>query len=186
MKDRIKDLFTFTGKEQRGLIVLLGLMLLSIAASIFLPAMLPEKQFDITPFQLEVEQFLASAEKADSSARVKTNNFHVSPLADTGPFLAQFLSAPFYFDPNKPTEEEWDKMGMDPKISRNIIRYREKGGKFRNSEGFKKIYGMNDDIFAILEPYLKFESSAKTPQPENNRSNNYNDTSWNDKTGEKI
>jgi DNA uptake protein ComE-like DNA-binding protein len=191
MKDRIKDYFTFTRKEQRGIIVLLGIMLLSIAAAIFLPGISPEKQFDISPFQLEVEQFLASVEKADSTEKARPTKFQDNQKNETGPVLAPFLASPFYFDPNKLKEEEWLSMGMDAKIARNILRYRDKGGKFRDPEGFRKIYGMNDDIFSILEPFIRFETTetkSKIKTSEFNRPQNkaYDDNAIKKYEPEKI
>jgi DNA uptake protein ComE-like DNA-binding protein len=186
MKDRIKDYFTFTRKEQQGMIVLLGIMILSICAAIFLPRMWPDKQFDIGPYQLEVEQFLASAQKADSALNAKPNKIQEYQVKVAGPVLLTFLSSPFQFDPNKISEEEWMSMGMDPKITRNILRYREKGGKFRDSEGFRKIYGMTDEVFAILEPYLQFDKTGNNAWPEKMKGHYSKDTSWHEKAGKKL
>jgi competence protein ComEA len=186
MNDRIKDYFSFTRKEQRGMIVLLGIMLLSISAATFLPRMWPEKQFDMGPYQLEVEQFLASAQKVDSAMDAKPKKFQDYQDKVAGPVLLSFLSSPFQFDPNKISEEEWMSMGMDPKITRNILRYREKGGKFRDAEGFRKIYGMDDEVFTILEPYLVFEKTGNTAWPEKMKGSNSNNASWQDKADKKL
>jgi competence ComEA-like helix-hairpin-helix protein len=161
MIDRIKDYFAFNKKEQRGLIVLLGLMLLSAAVNIFLPYLVPEKHFDITPFQKEVEQFLASAEKQDSAGFSKSQNNFNDFKEDNAPVLSAFMASPYYFDPNELYADDWKAMGMDDRIAGNIIRYREKGGKFRDKEGFRKIYGLNDEIYDILEPYIRIAEEAK-------------------------
>jgi DNA uptake protein ComE-like DNA-binding protein len=55
-------------------------------------------------------------------------------------------------------------MGMDDRILKNILRYREKGGKFRDKEGFSKIYGMNDEIYNILEPYIRIQVTESKTQ----------------------
>lgn len=178
MIDRIKDYFAFTKKEQRGLIVLLGLMLLSILINIFLPWLVPEKEFDITPFKNEVEQFLASVESADSLE--KQNNFNNYKPNDLNEHtvLQAFINSPFYFDPNKLTSDDWKAMGMDDRIAGNIVRYREKGGEFRDKEGFKKIYGMTGEIFSILEPYLKFEAKETKSRFPNSDSSYFADHSY--------
>ncbi len=186
MKDRIKNYFTYNKKEQRGLIVLLGLMLLSVAASLFLPVLIPAKQFDIQPFQLKVEQFLASVKKADSASALKKPKYYEDDKGPVGPLLATFIASPFYFDPNKLNEEDWNKMGMDPKVTRNLLRYREKGGKLRDSDGFRKIYGMNDEIFSILEPYLQFDKQGEISQKEYKKGKHYNDSAWIDKNAKKF
>lgn len=155
MNDRLKDYFAFTRSEQRGLISLLGLMLLAMLINLLLPALVPEKKFDATPFQKEVEQFLAEMEQADSVNSAEPARYPYDFKKGDQPVLSNFLAAPFYFDPNEISSEKWKEMGMEERVALNIIRYREKGGKFRDKEGFKKIYGMNDEIYSILEPYIR-------------------------------
>ena len=100
MKDRIKDYFAFTKKEQRGLIVLLVLMLFSVALNIFMPYLIQEETFDITPFQQEVTEFLAAVKKEDSIRQANTHYYSTVDKEDNTPVLAAFLASPFYFDPN--------------------------------------------------------------------------------------
>jgi competence protein ComEA len=163
MKDRIKDYFAFNRKEQRGLIILLGLLLLSVSVNLLLPWIIPEKEYDISPFQREVAAFLASVEQIDSAIDIKPQKFFKKYPEDKTSDLSPFIATPFYFDPNKLDEQQWLKMGMNEKIIRNILHYREKGGTFRDKEGFAKIYGMNDSIMAILGPYMRFENKQKAP-----------------------
>jgi DNA uptake protein ComE-like DNA-binding protein len=164
MNDRIKDYFSFSKKEQRGLIILLGLMLFSISANIILPALIPDDEYDISPFRQDVAEFMRSVEIQDSIRSAesfgKTDRF----MEHKPPALAAFISSPFHFDPNTLEEKDWEGMGMDPKITKNILRYREKGGKFRDSEGFRNIYGMNDELFAILSPYIRIEKKQSAYQ----------------------
>jgi competence protein ComEA len=165
MNDRIKDYFSFNKKEQRGLIILLGLMLLSVSANIFIPELVGEKEFDIAPFQKEVAEFMASVAKQDSTRETLPKRFSDNYKEEEGPFLVAFKAAPFYFDPNELSEEQWNSMGMNPKIIRNMMHYREKGGTFRDKEGFRKIYGMDDSVFAILSPYIRLKQVEKEPSP---------------------
>ena len=161
MKDRIKDYFSFNSGEQRGLIILLGLMLLSVLVNLFLPSFFPEKEFDIRPFQKEVEEFMASVEKADSIKALQTKMKPFKKYEDDDPVdLERFLASPYYFDPNEMSEEQWIELGLGSKIANNICRYREKGGEFRDKKGFSRIYGMSDSIFAILEPYILIKEKA--------------------------
>ena len=39
-------------------------------------------------------------------------------------------------------------------MTKNILHYRAKGGKFRKTEDFKKIYGMTEDQYSVLSPYI--------------------------------
>jgi competence ComEA-like helix-hairpin-helix protein len=39
-------------------------------------------------------------------------------------------------------------------VKKNLLRYREHGGRFKKTSDFRKLYGMNDSIFALVEAYL--------------------------------
>ena len=173
MKDRIKDYFAFNRKEQRGLIILLGLLLLSVSVNLLLPSIIPEKEYDISPFQKEVAAFMASVEQIDSAENIKPQKFIKKYPEDKTSDLSPFIASPFYFDPNKLVEQQWLDMGMNEKIISNILHYREKGGTFRDKEGFAKIYGMNDSIMSILGPYLRFENKDKAPSSSYKNYENY-------------
>jgi competence ComEA-like helix-hairpin-helix protein len=173
MIDRIKDYFSFSKQEQRGLIILLGLMLLSLSVNIFLPKLMPEKKFDVAPFQQEVAKFMASVNKLDSTEEINPQKFPNKNRKEEAPVLTLFISSPFYFDPNELTGQQWTDMGMKPNVIRNIIRYREKGGSFRDKEGFRKIYGLDDSVYSILEPYIRF-AEAETKNPKTNLDTNQN------------
>ena len=159
MNDRIKDYFAFSAKEQRGLIALLGIMLLSFIINIIIPYLIPEKEFDIEPFRSEVEEFLSALNSSDTVPSLYKNKKAADQNSTTSQ-LDNFTTNPFFFNPSKLTEDEWIKMGMDTRIAKNITRYKEKGGFFRDKEGFRKIYGMNDEIFSVLEPYMVFDRPA--------------------------
>jgi competence protein ComEA len=163
MKDRIKDYFAFNRREQRGLIILLGLMLLSVSVNLLLPTVIPEKEYDISSFQKQVEAFIASVEQLDSAKNRNPQKLYGNYSKEKSPDLSSFSANPFYFDPNKLEEQQWLEMGMNPKIIRNILHYREKGGTFRDREGFAKIYGMSDSIIAILGPFIRFAEKEKAP-----------------------
>jgi competence protein ComEA len=163
MKDRIKDYFAFNRKEQRGLIILLGLLLLSLLTRHFLPRLVPEKEFDIAPFQQEVSDFLASVEKLDSADEKNPKKFPDKFSDENEADMTSFIASPFYFDPNDLDEQQWISLGIGTKIARNISRYRQKGGSFRDKDGLGRIYGMDDSVFAVIEPYIRIKEKEKAP-----------------------
>ena len=52
-------------------------------------------------------------------------------------------------------------------MARNIVRYRERGGCFRHPEDFRKIYGLTDEQYAALEPYIRIapQDTARPAPP---------------------
>lgn len=61
----------------------------------------------------------------------------------------------FEFDPNKATIEDFVRLGLSPKTAQSIGRYRDKGGKFRKPEDFKKIYALRPTDYERLLPFIK-------------------------------
>lgn len=65
----------------------------------------------------------------------------------------------FAFDPNTATAADFEKLGLSSRIARNIVKYRDKGGRFRQPKDFQKIYGITAVQFGQLEPYIEIAPS---------------------------
>ena len=66
----------------------------------------------------------------------------------------------FYFDPNTITASEWRILGLRDKTIKTIENYRSKGGRFYKPEDLQRIYGLHDDEYKRLKPYIKIESNT--------------------------
>jgi len=44
--------------------------------------------------------------------------------------------------------------GLDDRVIRNILKYRENGGKFRSREDLKKIWGLDSSEYSRIETYI--------------------------------
>ena len=60
----------------------------------------------------------------------------------------------FKFDPNKVSEERLESLDISPFIKNNFLKYRAAGGRFSRPADVRKIYGMNDSIYTLMEPFL--------------------------------
>ncbi|MCS7037939.1 MAG: helix-hairpin-helix domain-containing protein [Saprospiraceae bacterium] len=60
----------------------------------------------------------------------------------------------FPFDPNAASREELLRLGLPPALVERLLRYREKGGIFRQKSDFQKLYGLSEADYARLEPYI--------------------------------
>lgn len=65
----------------------------------------------------------------------------------------------FNFDPNTISKSELDSLSIPKHIKQNIIRYREAGGKYKVQSDVRKIYGMNDSIFSLIEDHIQIKKS---------------------------
>jgi len=66
----------------------------------------------------------------------------------------------FAFDPNTINAQGWQQLGLKPYLAERIVKYRNKGGKFRVKEDIKKIFGFPKEQFALLQPYILLPDSA--------------------------
>lgn len=69
----------------------------------------------------------------------------------------------FNFDPNTAAATELQQLGLPSKVIQNIVKYREKGGKFKYREDVARIYGMPENLYAALSPYIQLPSKNETP-----------------------
>ena len=72
---------------------------------------------------------------------------------------------PFPFNPNTMTEEEGRRLGLTDRQIRNIINYRDKGGKFYSKGDLAKLYTISEEDYAQLEPYIVLPEVARKTTP---------------------
>jgi DNA uptake protein ComE-like DNA-binding protein len=65
----------------------------------------------------------------------------------------------FDFDPNTLSVDSLKLLGLSKYAANNIEKYREKGGRFKNTKDLKKIYGIEDDLFLKVESFIKIKKS---------------------------
>lgn len=61
----------------------------------------------------------------------------------------------FYFDPNTISKQEWQQLGISVKTASIIQNYLRKGGKFKNPEDLERTYGLKQQDFERLLPYIQ-------------------------------
>lgn len=69
--------------------------------------------------------------------------------------------SPQPFDPNTADSALLVTVGLKPWMAKNLIRYREAGKVFRQSDDLRSLYGMNDSLYAIVEPYIQIDSAFR-------------------------
>lgn len=69
----------------------------------------------------------------------------------------------FEFDPNKIDSVSLVRMGIRPYVIKNMLNYRRKGGNFRKPEDLSRIYGLDEDVYLRLLPFIKIENMQSQP-----------------------
>jgi len=153
-----KEYFNFSRADRFGILLLCGCILLILTIRWLLPLWLKPRPPDTTAFTEEIAQFRRAV---DSLLLVKT--------PPTTPAYLQPTSELFYFDPNRATDLEWERLGMNERQIRNIRNYQASGGSFRRKEDLQKLYTISVTQYQRLEPYIRLvvnEPSAKQIIPE--------------------
>ena len=146
MKDDLKEYFTFSKGQSRGIIILSILSIILIGIYFSLDYWIaPPKAEPIN--NEEIENILASI-YVDTTAYKKENK-------------PQKLT-PFNFNPNTLSEEGFVKLGLRPRLAKTILNYRNKGGKFYKKEDFKKIWGLHEDEYEQLAPYISIPKTQRS------------------------
>ena len=63
----------------------------------------------------------------------------------------------FYFDPNRTDAETWKKLGVKDRQVKTILNYISKGGRFREAEDIRKIYGLSELEAGRLMPFVRIQ-----------------------------
>lgn len=137
-----RSYFYFMRGERKGI----AMLIISIVSVIGFNFYLSQTEAETDNFSGEelstCKEFIASVREKEQSQR--TNRYHKEERE----------IAPVPFDPNTADSATFVRLGLRPYIAHNILRYRAKGGKFRASEAFAQIYGMEEEQFRTLSPYI--------------------------------
>lgn len=151
-----KDFFYFSKGERRAIVALTVIIILvQIAlwtADYWVPA-LPEKLTKMAAIQQELKIFKDTLSGQKSYESYKNTGLKYSGYPNS-PKLTNF-------DPNTADSAEFVSLGLRPYIARNILKYRSKGGVFRKSEDFARVYGLTPEQFARMKPYIRIHSQDK-------------------------
>ena len=129
-----KDFFYYSKSERRAVYVLLVLITLLVIGIV----VVPERS----------EPLAESISQVDSVAVGMENR----KLEDIPVSLS-------FFDPNLADSIELSELGLPPFVVRNILKYREKGGRFPTPESLSRMYGLTEEMYKKLEPYIRISES---------------------------
>ena len=150
----MKSIFYLQENDRKVLILCLFILVITIGVFIFVGNSMTE-----TP-----EPF------ADSITIY--NGYKKQPYYDNEQYETRTHSlTPFSFDPNTAEPDVLLKLGLSPRLVRNICKYRAHGGVFSRKEDFMRLYGLTMGEYKQLEPYIEigenFRQASESYRPEN-------------------
>ena len=144
MNKNLRNINPLTKSQWIGFCVLLTIVLVMILG-LWVADLIMRPVTDDGQLRLSTE----TAGLLEESLKAKRKNTYYKPIkADTVPLCLHL------FDPNNADSVELLQLGFQPWMARNVIKYRQKGGMFRTKESLRRIYGMSEDLYTQIEPYI--------------------------------
>lgn len=143
--------FHFNKQERRGIFILMLIIFVLILVRFTLPYFLnqePDIQFNHIDFSV-FEDTVTLNEK-NSESFVKPHY----------PSNQEASFSKFVFDPNRISPEEAVQLGFSEKTAKVLVNYRNKGGKFKQAEDLKKLFGVSEKLFNELKPYILIQATS--------------------------
>src|SRR5437868_7033197 len=157
-KQFIREYLSFTKKERRGILVVLGLVIICLLIPFLYSLFIHNKTYEHSAFDKEISKL--KIQQADSSSGKKYFNKNFDENNYTNyyePSEKKYYSKPdaeeFYFDPNTASVNDWVRLGVKQKTAETIQKYLSKGGHFYKPADIAKIWGLHKDDIDRLLPY---------------------------------
>ena len=136
-----KDFFYYTKSERRVILLLLAIALVLLGIWAVMEYLRPVEVPVTLSESEEIDSFLANLEEQEKIRKSHTPKNEISVVLQP-------------FDPNTADSVLLRQLGLPVYIVRNILKYRAKGGVFRSPESFSRIYGLKEEVYQKLKPYI--------------------------------
>lgn len=145
----LNNYFGFNRQQRNGLLVLILISFTLLVVRVSYPYFLKEEE-------IVIENLPLFERKADSILAAKSKHYASEKKYN-------YKNTLFVFDPNTVSYKQLVKLGMKEKTARRFIKFRDKGFVFKTKQDLKKVYGISDKYYAILEPYILIEAPKESP-----------------------
>ncbi|MFI5193543.1 MAG: helix-hairpin-helix domain-containing protein [Chitinophagales bacterium] len=174
MREKMVAYLSFTRKERLGVLVLLAVVLILFVVPYFVqPAIGSRDEQAFQKYGKGIRKFQSDDNgKRDNKKEVTEADppgqpSHYASEKNRVSGEDQEKSSLFYFDPNLISGEDWHRLGLPDKLVMTITHYIQKGGSFRTASDLKKLYGLKNEDYDRLFPYVRIrEQPAAIREPE--------------------
>lgn len=150
MKARIKNYLTITKKEWNGLVVLVILIILVLAAPYGYQLFRKDNTINFKDFDKAVAQLSKTERQSPTVAGNMGSDEKIEH------------AVMFPFNPNNLSVAQWEQLGLSEHQANIIKHYEAKGGRFYHPEDVKKIYAITAEDYQRLQPYIVIPDAANT------------------------
>jgi competence protein ComEA len=158
MKGSLRDLFTFSSGERKGIISLVFILIMICGINMIWMS------HQSVPAQMKYPDWMKDSGAFEEADNIIADHSQSESWAGPYPAKAGRDEQKSAIDPNMATMEELILTGFSLRNARTIINYRKKGGKFRTADDLKKIYGVTPEILQSVKPYIIIKDQTQGPK----------------------
>ena len=160
-----KNPFIFSKKDRMGILVLLFVIVaIFILAKYIYPLIIKDEPVANADIFIATDSLLAKQKDEN-----KKSNAFTDYNADEGyqayskkSYNNTFTGTMFHFDPNTLDAAGWQRLGIKDKTIASMQKYLSKGGRFKEPDDLRKVWGLRDDEKERLIPYVRILAVATT------------------------
>jgi len=152
-----RDYLSFSRRDRIGILVLLSLIALIYLLPLFFkkkPGSLPFSRTSIMAHTLDSLRNRQEREKKQTPSKAQTVRIGGE---EAHGFAKGSL---FRFNPNTLDSSGWRRLGLSERVTRTILNYRNKGGKFFRPQDIQKIHGLPDDFYEWVKDSIDLVRSG--------------------------
>jgi competence protein ComEA len=144
----LNNYFGFNKQQRNGLLVLSIISFLLLLTRLIYPSF-------IVPESIIISNLPLVERKLDSSFAVSQKHYPSNFLN------TEAASNLFVFDPNTVSFSQLIQLGFKDKTANTFLTFRNKGFVFKQKTDLKKVYGISDNFYSKLEPYILIETNSE-------------------------
>lgn len=160
-KKWLKDYFVFTKKDRIASFAFVAI----VAGCVFLPPLLAKpragfslRQDSVLLLSVDTLQARQVAKKSHNRYEDEGHVYNRYDRSETKGFTAGEL---FAFDPNTLSLADWQRLGLNERTAKTILKYVSKGGKFYKPEDLQKIWSMPEGFYERVKDYVRITSVVR-------------------------
>ena len=142
IKRLIKEYFSYSTSEKRGLVILLVLLILVYLLPRFITMQDQGEEVFDSKKQKQIDSLLVVIENRNKKVKSNSARYYLTD-----------------FDPNTASKLKLCSLGFNRFQANNIIKYRDKGGQFRDKNDLAKIYGITEKDIDRVGAYIRIPIS---------------------------
>ena len=154
----LNNYFGFNKQQRNGLLVLALISFTLFLVRIIYP-------YFLSPGSITIQNLPLIERKLDSSYESSNKNFSTNFSENKNAVNL------FVFDPNSVSFDQLLQLGFKEKTAKTFLKFRDKGFVFKQKKDLQKVYGISDNFYAQLEPYILIENKVVGEQKNSENKN---------------